>query len=68
MKLEIKEAIDKGDKIILKMEYDWEFALAVSKAIGIKNPDDEDVEAFVAMVLENMDIEDLGELGDQINE
>lgn len=68
MKLEIKEAIDKGDKIVLKMEYDWEFALAVSKVLGIRKPDDEDIEAFVAMVLENMDIEDLGELGDQIDE
>lgn len=68
MKLEIKEAIDKGDRIVLKMEYDWEFALAVSKVLGIRKPDDEDIEAFVAMVLENMDVEDLGELGDQIDE
>jgi hypothetical protein len=68
MKLEIKEAIDKGDKIVLKMEYDWDFALAVSKVLGIRKPDDEDIEAFVTMVLENMDIEDLGELGDQIDE
>ena len=29
MKLEITDAIDKGDKIVLEMQYDWEFAAAV---------------------------------------
>jgi hypothetical protein len=62
MMLEIKEALDKGNKIILKMEYDWEFAAAVAKIFGIKYATEEQVENFVTMVLENMDEKDLGEL------
>jgi hypothetical protein len=37
MKLEIKEALDKGDSVVLKMEYDWEFAAAVANIFGISN-------------------------------
>ena len=36
MKLEITDAIDKGDKVVLKMEYDWEFAATVADIFGIK--------------------------------
>lgn len=68
MKLEITEAEDKGSKIILKMEYDWEFAAAIANIFGISYASEEQIEAFVTMVLENMDEEELGELGDQINE
>jgi hypothetical protein len=68
MKLEIKEAIDKGDKIILKMEYDWEFAAAIAKIFGINYASKEEIEEFVSVVLENMDENDLGKLGDEINE
>jgi hypothetical protein len=68
MKLEIKEAIDKGDKIILKMEYDWEFAATVADIFGIKYASEEQVESFVTTVLENMGEEDLGELGYKIDE
>lgn len=68
MKLEIKEAIDKGDKIVLKMEYDQEFAETVAKAFRIKRVTEDDIEEIVMMILENMSAEDLGELGDQINE
>jgi hypothetical protein len=68
MKLEITEAIDKGEKVVLKMEYDWEFAAAVANIFGIKYACEEQIEDFVTMVLENMDEEDLRELGDQINE
>ena len=67
MKLEIKDAIDKGDRIILKMEYDWEFAAAVAKVCGVKYASEEDIEEFVGVVLENIDTDDLGELGDEIN-
>jgi len=68
MKLEIKEVLDKGDRVILKMEYDWEFAAAVAKIFGINYASEEQIEEFVTMVLENMDENDLGELRDKINE
>jgi adenylyl- and sulfurtransferase ThiI len=68
MKLEIKEAIDKGDKIILKMEYDQDFADAIANIFGIKHASERQVEAFVAIVIENMDDEDLSELGYEIDE
>ncbi len=68
MKLEITDAIDKGDKIVLKMDYDWEFAAAIAKIFDVKYASEEDIEDFVTMVLENMTGEDLGELGDQIDE
>jgi len=68
MKLEIKEAIDKGDKIVLKMEYDWEFAAAIAKAFGVKYASEDEIEEIVMMVLENMTEEDLGELGYEIDE
>jgi len=64
MKLEIVSATDKGEKIVLKMEYDWEFAAAVAKIFNIKYASEEQVEDFVTMVLENMDERDLGQLGD----
>lgn len=67
MKLEIIDAIDKGDKVVLKMEYDWEFAAAIAKVFGVKYADEEEIEDFVAMVLENLGPEDLGELGDKID-
>lgn len=67
MKLEIKEAVDEGEKIILKMEYDWEFAAAVAKICGISYASEEDIETFVTMVLERMSEDDLRELGDKIN-
>lgn len=66
MKLEITDAIDKGDKIVFKMEYDWEFAAAVAKVFGVSYADEEEIEDFVSMVLENLDPEDL-ELGDKID-
>jgi hypothetical protein len=68
MKLEIKEALDKGDKVILKMEYDWAFAAAVAKIFGVNYASEEEIEDFVTMVLENMSGEDLGELRDKIDE
>ncbi len=68
MKLEITDAIDKGDKVILKMDYDWEFAAAIAKIFGVNYASEEDIEEFVTMVLENMDEDDLGELGNKINE
>lgn len=68
MKLEILDAEDKGDRIVLKMNYDLAFAAAVAKVCGIKRASEEDVEEFIMMVLENMSEDDLGELGDQINE
>lgn len=68
MKLEIKEAIDKGETISLKLEYDWEFAAAIAKIAGVSYPSEEEIEDFVTMVLENMDEKDLRELGNQINE
>ncbi len=68
MKLEITDAIDKGNKIVLKMEYDWEFAAAVANIFDISYASEEQIEDFVTMVLESMDEEDLRELGDQINE
>ena len=68
MKLEIKEAIDKGDKVVLKMEYDWEFAAAVAKIFDVNYASEEEIEEFVTMVLENMSEKDLGKLRDQIDE
>ena len=67
MKLEITDAIDKGDKVILKMDYDWEFAAAVAKIFKVKYASEEDIEEFVATVLENLGPEDLGELGDEVD-
>jgi adenylyl- and sulfurtransferase ThiI len=67
MKLEIKKAIDKGDKIILKMEYDQDFADAVANIFGIKYASERQVEAFVTTVIENMD-DDLSELGYEVDE
>lgn len=64
MKLEITDAIDKGDKIILEMDYDWEFAAAVAKAFGVKYASKEDIEELVMLVLDNID---LGELGDEVD-
>ena len=68
MKLEITEALDKGDRVVLKMEYDWEFAAAVAKIFGVNYACEEEIEDFVTMVLEKMTEEDLGELRDKINE
>lgn len=65
MKLEITDAIDKGDKVILEMDYDWEFAAAVAKVFSVKYASKEEIEKLVAMVLENID---LGELRDEIDE
>lgn len=59
MKLEILDAFDKGDKIILEMKYDWEFAQAVAKAFGVKYASEEEIEDFVMMVLESLDPKDL---------
>jgi hypothetical protein len=67
MKLEITDAVDKGDRIVLKMEYDWEFAAAIAKIFNVKYAPEEDIEEFVIMVLESMTGEDLGKLGDQID-
>jgi hypothetical protein len=67
MKLEITDAIDKGDRVVLKMEYDWEFAAAVAKIFDIKYASEDEIEEFVVMVLENMSPEDL-ELRYEINE
>lgn len=64
MKLEITDAIDKGDKVILEMDYDWEFAAAVAKAFGVKYASKEDIEELIMLVLDNID---LGELGDEVN-
>ena len=66
MKLEIIDAIDKGDRVVLKMEYDWEFAAAVAKIFDVKYAAEEEIEEFVVMVLENMSSEDL-QLGDEVN-
>jgi hypothetical protein len=68
MKLEIIEAIDKGEKIVLKLEYDWEFAAAIAKIFDINYASEEQIEDFVTMVLENMDEEELRQLSDQIDE
>lgn len=70
MKLEIIDAIDKGDKVVLKMEYDWEFAAAIAKIFDVKYASEDEIEDFVIMVLENLGPEDLdlGELGDKIDE
>lgn len=68
MKLEITDAIDKGKKIVLKMEYDWEFAAAVAKIFGVNYASEEEIEDFVTMVLENMTDEDLRELRYEVNE
>ena len=67
MKLKITDAEDKGNKVILKMDYDWEFAAAIAKIFGVKYASEEDIEEFVTMVLENMNEDDLRELGDEIN-
>jgi|LauGreDrversion2_6_1035139.scaffolds.fasta_scaffold26617_2 hypothetical protein len=64
MKLEITDAIDKGDKVILEMDYDWEFAAAVAKAFGVKYASKEDIEELIMLVLDNID---LGELGDEVD-
>lgn len=66
MKLEITDAIDKGDKIVLEMQYDWEFAAAVAKIFEVKYASEEEIEDFVTMVIENMSPEDL-QLGDEID-
>lgn len=66
MKLEIIDAIDKGDKIVLEMQYDWEFAAAVAKIFEVKYASEDDIEEFVIMVIENMSPEDL-QLGDEID-
>lgn len=68
MKLEIIEAIDKGEKIVLKLEYDWEFAAAIAKIFDINYASEEQIEDFVTMVLENMDEEELRQLSDQTDE
>ena len=68
MKLEIIDAIDKGEKVVLKMEYDWEFAAAVAKAFGISYASEDEIEEIVMMVLENMTEKDLRELGYEIDE
>jgi hypothetical protein len=70
MKLEIIDAEDKGDRIVLKMNYDEEFARTIAKICGVKYASEEDVEEFIMMVLENMSGDDLGltELGDEIDE
>lgn len=67
MKLEITDVIDKGDRVVLKMEYDWEFAAAVAKIFDINYASEEEIEDFVTMVLEKLGPEDLGELGDKID-
>jgi hypothetical protein len=67
VKLEIIDAIDKGDKIVLEMQYDWEFAAAVAKIFEIKYASEKEIEEFVTMVIENMSLDDL-ELGDEIDE
>jgi hypothetical protein len=67
MKLEITDAIDKGDRVVLEMQYDWEFAAAVAKIFDIKYASEDEIEEFVVMVLENMSPEDL-ELRYEVNE
>lgn len=69
MKLEITDAIDKGDRVVLKMEYDWEFAAAVAKIFDVKYASEDEIEDFVVMVLEKLGPEDLdlGELGNEID-
>ena len=67
MKLEITDAIDKGDKVVLEMQYDWEFAAAVAKIFDVKYASEDEIEEFVVMVLENMSPEDL-ELRYEVNE
>jgi hypothetical protein len=64
MKLKIIDAEDKGDRIILKMEYDWEFAAAIAKIFKVSYASEEQIEEFVITVLENMSLEDLTELRD----
>lgn len=66
MKLEITDAIDKGDRVVLKMEYDWEFAAAVAKIFNVKYASEEDIEDFVVMVLEGLGPDDL-ELGNDVD-
>jgi hypothetical protein len=68
MKLEIKKAIDKGETLLLKIEYDWEFATAVAKIFGVNYASEEEIEEFVTTVLENIDEDDLRELRDKIDE
>lgn len=63
MKLEITDATEKGNKVILEMEYDWEFAATVAEIFGINYASEEQITDFVTLVLENMGEEDLGELG-----
>jgi hypothetical protein len=46
------------------MDYDWEFAAAVAKAFGVKYASKEDIEELIMLVLDNID---LGELGDEID-
>jgi hypothetical protein len=62
MKLKIIDAEDKGDRIILKMEYDWEFAAAIAKIFDVSYASEEQIEEFVITVLENMSLEDLTKL------
>mgnify|MGYP001252768634 CR=1 FL=1 len=59
MKLEITDAIDKGDRIVLKMEYDWEFAAAIAKIFDVNYASEEEIEDFVTMVLEKLEPKDL---------
>lgn len=66
MKLEITDATDKGDKIVLELQYDWEFAAAVAKIFEVKYASEEEIEDFVTMVIENMSPEDL-QLGDEVD-
>ncbi len=68
MKLEINEAIDKGDRIILKMEYDQEFADTIAKICGVKYISEKQIQMFVTTMIENMDDEDLSELGYEVDE
>ena len=67
MKLEITDATDKGEKIVLHMEYDEEFAETIAKVFGVENISDEQVEELVTMILENLDPKEL-QLGDKIDE
>lgn len=68
MRFEIKDAIDKGDKIVLKMDYDEEFSETLAKIFKVKRITPQNVENFVAMVLEKIDEDELRELGYQIDE
>jgi hypothetical protein len=68
MKLEITDAIDRDNRIILKMEYDEDFATAVAKIFGVRYASSRDIEHFVGMTLENLSIKDLAELRNKIYE